>query len=83
MSTKVAQKIIKKTSNLKRSEGTSEWVKIDTKLSEVRDKFEDYFRSSMSYCGVYYIKDYNPDNITTGVMSPLASNSILGKETKN
>lgn len=60
----------------KTSEGISKTLPIIGTIPQWSDNMNAYLRSAMSYCNVEEIKDFNPENVNTAVLSCGASGSI-------
>lgn len=60
----------------KTSEGIKKEVHITTDLPTWTDNMCAYLRSAMSYCGIFDVKDFNPQNVTVQVISNNVRDSI-------
>ena len=60
----------------KTSEGIKKEVLITTDLPTWSDNMCAYLRSAMSYCGIFDIKDFNPQHVTVQVISNNVRDSI-------
>lgn len=60
----------------KTSEGITKMLPIIGTIPQWSDNMNAYLRSAMSYCSVKNIKDFNPENVNTAVLSCGASGSI-------
>ena len=58
MSTKIAQKMIKDSNNLKTSEGTTKHFYVKYTIKQWVDNMIDYLRSAMSYCNAHNLKSF-------------------------
>jgi GMP reductase len=58
------------------AEGIEKTLDCTTNISKWTENMKDYLASAMSYCGLDDIKDLNPDNVDTYLMSPNLQNSI-------
>lgn len=60
----------------KTSEGISKYIKVTSNIETWVENMKDYLKSAMSYTNVKIIKDFNPENITTIVISKNTQESI-------
>jgi hypothetical protein len=76
MSTKIAQKMIKDSNNLKTSEGTTKHFYVKYTVKQWVDNMIDYLRSAMSYCNAHNLKSFigNQDLIVNSVNETNAVN---------
>ena len=76
MSTKIAQKMIKDSSNLKTSEGTTKKFYVNYTMKQWVDNMIDYLRSAMSYCNSHNLKSFigNQDLIVNSLNETNAVN---------
>jgi hypothetical protein len=75
MSTKKAQKAMGK-EKLRTGEGKHIINKIEYTMSGWVENFKDYLTSSMSYCNIKNIDNFNSDNVEICVISNNSSNSF-------
>lgn len=57
-------------------EGLSKRIPINNTIDNWSSNMESYLRSAMSYCGIRDIKDFNPYNVETTLMSEFTIKSI-------
>lgn len=76
MSTKIAQKMIKDSNNLKTSEGTTKKFYVNYTMKQWVDNMIDYLRSAMSYCNSHNLKSFigNQDLIVNSLNETNAVN---------
>lgn len=60
----------------KTSEGIKKVLEVTTTLQTWCDNMAAYLRSAMSYCNVYHVKAFNPNNVSTVIISNNVQGSI-------
>lgn len=61
---------------VKTSEGVKKDFEITTTIEKWSSNMSDYLKSAMSYCGIKEVHDFNPENVTTILISQSCQNSI-------